>query len=76
MCRALDEFRQQGVEEGKKEGIKEGKKEGIKLGELKKAKESARAALSKGYSTKVIIDITGLTERQVEEIREEMKLEK
>ena len=72
MCRALEEFRQQGVEEGMKEGIKEG----IKRGELKRAKESARAALSKGYSTKVIIDITGLTEGQIEEIREEMKLEK
>jgi len=47
-------------EEGIKEGVKEGIKEGIKEGEIKKALETARAALKKGLPEDIVAEITGL----------------
>ena len=56
-------------EEGIKEGIREGIKEGIKEGELKKAMETAEAALRKGFTIEDIIEITGLTKEVVLKIK-------
>ncbi len=79
MCTALEKFRNQGVEEGKREGIEEGKREGIeegkRVGLQEGKKEVVRTGISKGYSTEVIMDLTGLTEAQVEQIREEIAKE-
>ena len=58
MCTALEELRQQGVEEGKKEGRIEGKIEG-KI-------ETARKSLKKGLPIDLIADITGLPIDEIE----------
>lgn len=50
----------------------EGEKRGIEKGKLNKAKEIAMTCIIKGYSTNVIMDITGLTENDIEEVRKEM----
>ena len=60
----------------KEEGIKEGKKEGLKEGLLKGKKEAnmetARKLLKKGMEIKDIIDITGITEKQIEILRKSL----
>ena len=64
----LDEMKQQ----AKKEGIDEGTKEGIKEGELKKAVETARAALKEGISVDVICKITALDKEIVQKLKNEL----
>ena len=64
----LDEMQQQ----AKKEGIDEGIKEGIKEGELKKAVETARAALKEGISVDVICKITALDKEIVQKLKNEL----
>jgi len=51
-------------EKGRAEGIKEG----IKEGEIKKALETARAALKKGLPEDVVAEITGLSREAVREL--------
>lgn len=55
-----EELRQEGRQEGEQKGIKEG------------LKITARKAIIKGYSVEDIIDLTGLTEKEIEEVRKEM----
>ena len=50
----------------------EGMKKGMELGKLKRDKEIAMTCIIKGYDTSVIMDITGLTENDIEEVRKEM----
>lgn len=60
----------------KEEGIKEGKKEGLKEGLLKGKKEAnmetAIKLLKKGMEIKDIIDITGITKKQIEILRKSL----
>jgi predicted transposase/invertase (TIGR01784 family) len=58
--------------EGEKKGEKKGEERGIKRGEKKKAKEVAKKALKKGMSTEDIIDLTDLTEQEIEELRKKL----
>ncbi len=68
----LQEREQKGIEQGRHEGIEIGRQEGIKKGELKRSIESARIGITKGYSIEIIMDMTGLTEEEIEDIRKEM----
>lgn len=52
--------------------IERGREEGLELGRAEKAKESARKGIIKGYSMEIIMDMTGLTEEEIEEVRREM----
>ena len=52
--------------ESLEKGLKTGKKEGLKEGEKKKAIEIALNALKKGLSIDVIIELTGLTKKEIE----------
>lgn len=61
-------------EKGRAEGIKEGMKEGIKEGEVKKTLETARAALKKGLSEDVVIEITGLDREDVRKLKDKLNL--
>ncbi|RME93840.1 MAG: hypothetical protein D6767_00120, partial [Candidatus Hydrogenedentota bacterium] len=62
---------QEGVEKGKKEGLKEGLKEGIKEGIKEGEKtaklETARRMKDDGFPIRKILEITGLTERDLKE---------
>jgi predicted transposase/invertase (TIGR01784 family) len=69
---SLDLKFKKGKELGKKEGIKEGKKEGIKEG-IKEGKkeamlETAKNMKNKGFDTKIIAELTSLTEQEIKNI--------
>ena len=59
----------EGREEGKKQGIEEGIKEGIEKGEKNKTMEIAKKLLKKGIDIEVIIESTGLTKEEIEELK-------
>ena len=61
-------IRQEGIKEGRQEGIKEG----IKEGEMKKAVETARAALKRGLPEDVVAEITGLDQETVRRLKAEL----
>ncbi|MGD8782746.1 MAG: JAB domain-containing protein [Ignavibacteria bacterium] len=69
--------REKGKEQGKKEGEKIGVKKGIKEGEERGAKlkaiEMARICLEKKMEIKVIAELTGLTEPEIEKIKKELE---
>ncbi|HMV48198.1 MAG TPA: Rpn family recombination-promoting nuclease/putative transposase [Blastocatellia bacterium] len=64
----------EGIEEGKEigraEGVEIGRAEGVEIGERKKALETARKALRKNLSVDDIAEMTGLTEAEIEALRE------
>ena len=69
---AIEEGFEEGMREGKregiKEGIKEGKIEGQKEGEKKEKIETAKRMLEKSMPIETIIEITQLTEKEINEI--------
>jgi len=77
MREGIKEGIKKGIKEGKREGIKEGKREGIKEGIKKGIKEGkredAKMMLMEGLDLKLIIKITGLTESEVLELKNELK---
>ena len=59
----------QGVKRGMKEGLKEGIKEGLKEGDKKARIEIAKNSLSQGLDIDTIKLITGLSEKEIENLR-------
>ena len=59
-------------EELKKEGKKEGKREGILEGKIEGKIEDARNMLSKGMDIKIIHEITGLSKKQITELKKDV----
>ena len=57
MCKALEDFYNDGVEEGKSIGKEEGRTEGKAEGKA----EIARAMLAKGMDMEVISELTGIS---------------
>ena len=57
-------------QKGKEEGMEEGKEEGRAEGELKKSLEIARNLLNVGLPISQIIQVTGLTQEQIEQLKE------
>ena len=57
-----------GHKAGKKEGRKEGELIGLKKGELNKAIEMAKGMKKRGIAVKVIAELSGLTEKQIEKL--------
>ncbi|OJV34309.1 MAG: hypothetical protein BGO29_08550 [Bacteroidales bacterium 36-12] len=64
--------KQEGLEKGLKKGLskgrKEGREEGIEKGEKRKQIEIARNMKAKGFTSTNIMEITGLSEREVEKL--------
>ncbi len=58
-----------GIREGTEIGKKLGEKLGREEGEQRKTKEIAKKMLSKGIRVKEIIELTGLTEEEIEELK-------
>ena len=67
-----EEFKKEGLEEGIKQGIKEGRKEGRKEGIIEGLKEgkrqTAKKMLNKSISIDDIIEITGLSRKEIENL--------
>ena len=55
----------QGMEEGMEKGIKQGMEKGIKQGIKQEKKETAKKMKAKGLDFKIIQEITGLTEEEI-----------
>lgn len=55
-------------EQGQKEGLKEGKAEGLKEGVSTANLETARKMKARGFSRKDIVEITGLTEEEIQQL--------
>ena len=83
MCTALENLRKQGVEEGKiegkregiQEGKREGKREGIQEGKLEEKTNIAKVSIKKGLPIDLIVDITGLTIEEIEQLFDNEKSE-
>lgn len=60
------------LQEREQKGIQYGIEQGIEQGMLEERKKSARMGITKGYDMQVIMDITGLTEDEIQEIKEKM----
>jgi predicted transposase/invertase (TIGR01784 family) len=65
------EGREEGIQEGREEGIQQGLQQGLQQGALKKAFENAINALKIGLSIKDVEKITGLTEQQINDLKNE-----
>ena len=61
-----------GVDDGIEKGIKEGIEQGVEQGKIERAKEEkiqiAKNMLQRGFSKQEIMDITGLTSKEIEEL--------
>ena len=62
-------IRESAVKVAEKKAKKEGKKEGLKEGENKKAIKVAKAGLKKGIPIKIISELTGLTQKEIENLK-------
>ncbi len=60
-------------EEGMQEGIQKGRQEGMKKGELERARKVAKNMLIRGLDIKLISEVTGLSEKEVKEIKRKLK---
>lgn len=69
----LERLLQREKEKSKAEGKVEGKAEGKAEGKVEGIIEVARNMLKRNMAEDVIIDLTGLTRKQVQELKEEMK---
>jgi predicted transposase/invertase (TIGR01784 family) len=67
------EGREEGKKEGREEGKKEGKKEGREEGERKKALDIAKKMIKKGMDIETIEEFTGLTKKEIVELKKEIK---
>ncbi|AWI13858.1 hypothetical protein CQJ30_17900 [Caldibacillus thermoamylovorans] len=63
------EGKEEGIEEGIKKGMEKGRKEGIKEGK----REDAKMMLMEGLDLNMILKITGLTESEVLELKDELR---
>ncbi|MDR2470158.1 MAG: Rpn family recombination-promoting nuclease/putative transposase [Tannerella sp.] len=64
----IREGKEEGHREGKEEGIREGKEEGIREGKEESRLEIARNLLAVGLPADTVIQTTGLTPKQIEEL--------
>ena len=65
---SIDTAKKEGHEHGRIEGLKEGRAEGLVEGEHRKNLENAARMKSKGFSLEDIVDITGLTIDEIENL--------
>ena len=56
--------------EGKEEGLAEGMEKGIEKGMNQRSFEIARTMLAKGMDAATVMEITGLSERQLKQLKE------
>lgn len=56
--------------EGKKEGLAEGMEKGIEKGMNQRSLEIARKMLAKGMDVATVMEITGLAESQLQQLKE------
>lgn len=69
----LEKGEQIGLEKGEQIGLEKGEQIGLAKGLKKKAIETAKKMLPKGYPVEDIMELTGLTAQEIEAIRKELE---
>ena len=67
---SIDTAKREGKEEGLAEGMEKGLAEGMKKGMEKRSLEIARKMLAKGMDAEMVMEITGLSESQLQQLKE------
>ena len=67
---SIDTAKREGKEEGLAEGMEKGLAEGMEKGMSQRSLEIARTMLAKGMDAATVIEITGLSERQLKQLKE------
>ncbi len=60
------------TKKGLQQGLEQGLEQGLKQGEARKSKEIAKNMLKENIDIKVITKVTGLTEKEIKKIKEEL----
>lgn len=67
---SIDTARREGKEEGLAEGMEKGLAEGMEKGMSQRSLEIARTMLAKGMDAEMVMEITGLSESQLKQLKE------
>ena len=67
---SIDTAKREGKEEGLAEGMEKGLAEGMEKGMSQRSLEIARTMLAKGMDAAMVMEITGLSERQLKQLKE------
>ena len=67
---SIDTAKREGKEEGLAEGMEKGLAEGMEKGMSQRSLEIARTMLAKGMDAATVMEITGLSERQLKQLKE------
>ena len=67
---SIDTAKREGKEEGLAEVMEKGLAEGMKKGMEKRSLEIARKMLAKGMDAEMVMEITGLSESQLQQLKE------
>ncbi|EHJ02109.1 putative transposase [Clostridium sp. DL-VIII] len=70
--KTIDKIQQKATERGLKQGIERGIEQGIEQGIEKKAKDTAIKAIEIGMNNEIIMELTGLSEKEINDIRKEL----
>ena len=60
---------EEGLKQGKEEGLKQGKEEGLKQGKMEEKRNMAKKMLESNISVEQITKITGLTRKEIQELK-------
>ncbi len=66
---SIDTAKREGKEEGLAEGMKKGLAEGMEKGMNKRSLEIARKMLANGMDAAMVMEITGLSESQLQQLK-------
>lgn len=67
---SIDAAKREGKEEGLAEGMEKGLAEGMEKGMSQRSLEIARTMLAKGIDAAMVMEITGLSESQLQQLKE------
>lgn len=67
---SIDAAKREGKEEGLAEGMEKGLAEGMEKGMNQRSLEIARTMLAKGIDAAMVMEITGLSESQLQQLKE------
>ena len=67
---SIDTAKREGKEEGLAEGMEKGLAEGMEKGMNQRSLEIARTMLAKGMDAEMVMEITGLSESQLKQLKE------
>ena len=67
---SIDTAKREGMEKGLAEGMEKGLAEGMEKGMSQRSLEIVRTMLAKGMDAAMVMEITGLSERQLKQLKE------